>query len=241
MIEIKQFGKDISFADVLKIKSMTGVCEKHGETEFFSIFGRKPCCSKCNDEQDLEEKRKIEEARRRKFISLCHIPVELEGCTFDNYKASTHGQQELLAQVQSIADDFAGRIVVFLGSYGLGKSHLAVACLKKVGGLYLKASEMTRGYNALYPSDKEKVFNEWCAKRLLVIDEIGTGSVKDELPLLQDVIATRYDKHSPMILISNMNLNVFLDYVGGLIKSRLASLRGEYILFEGQDYRQLVS
>lgn len=205
-------------------------CCKHGMTEFYSVGCEESVCGKCHDER----KGNVSDFQASPVVD--GIPPELARCTFENFKTDTTERRVFCEQAKSFAESPSGRLVVFLGSYGLGKSHLAVACLKRVGGVYLKASEAARQYGGSFPNVKAQLFEQWCAKRLIVIDEIGTGRVKDELPILQDIIARRYDDKQPLLLVSNMSYRDFLDYVGGLIKSRLME-RGECIQFTGTDHR----
>jgi DNA replication protein DnaC len=134
-------------------------------------------------------------------------------------------------------------ILVILGGYGTGKTHLASSCLHiNTNGRYIDMPtleieiECSRDFSA--KENKASVLEKYIKPSLLVIDEIGRfQNPIAEKQALYYIINARYNKKLSTILVSNFNPKEFGEYVGNATTDRIAEKR---ILIElkGESYRQ---
>jgi DNA replication protein DnaC len=143
--------------------------------------------------------------------------------------------------------------LLFLGSVGVGKTHLTAAALNaKRSGWYSTMYEISATIRASYSARSEKteleIVNGLASVPLLVIDEIGrTKGSETELNWLSYIIDRRSASGLPIILSSNKHISCDCkkggcpdcidNYFGEDIISRLQE-HGSIIRFEGEDYRR---
>lgn len=224
----------------------TSTCEIHGEYESDGKrFLRTEFWSPCPD-CDAEEKTKAERKRiaameemerirtereRRKIeetLGKAAIPQKFIGRSFDGFIAESEEQRYALNIARKYANTFAARLeagqgMVFSGSPGTGKSHLAAAIMQAIMSehtcLYATAMDLVRAVRSTWRKDSDRseddVLGTFTAVDLLVIDEVGVQYGSDgEQNILYDVIDRRYCDIRPTILITNQGKSGFLHYIG---------------------------
>lgn len=113
--------------------------------------------------------------------------------------------------------------IVFLGSSGVGKTHLAVsigisAAKKRVSTYFIKCHELIQQLKkAKLENRLDDRLKHFCKYKLLIIDELGYLPIeKEDSKLFFQLIDMRYEKKST-ILTTNINFNnwddVFFDPV----------------------------
>lgn len=107
--------------------------------------------------------------------------------------------------------------IVFLGSSGVGKTHLAVsigitAAKKRYSTYFIKCHDLIQQLKrAKLENRLEARLKHFCKYKLLIIDELGYLPIeKDDAKLFFQLIDMRYEKRST-ILTTNINFNSWDD------------------------------
>lgn len=238
-------------------------CPRHGVfmSEGYGVFSTtRPIwthCPACEAQDKADQARRdAEEAARRKRAELesaigqAHIPARFVGRTLDGFKASTKEQQHAL----ETARDFLGRFdvhakrgttLVFSGSPGTGKSHLATAILQGLMpervGLYLTCMSLIRAIRNTWRRDSERSESQVLAvlrdTPLLVLDEIGVQyGTEGEQTILFDVLDLRYREMMPTVLLTNQNRAGLKEFLGERSFDRLIET-AKWVPFDWPSYR----
>lgn len=154
--------------------------------------------------------------RAGRALDAARIPVRFRECSFHNYYPKNdsqyfaHSFASRLAQEYPVVD--AG--LLFMGSVGVGKTHLAIAILKDLiekkgvtclfyeSGSLLKAIQDS--YNPISQTSEMRVLAPVYQAEVLVLDELGatvpTNWVRDTL---YQIINTRYNNKKVTIFTTN--------------------------------------
>jgi DNA replication protein DnaC len=107
--------------------------------------------------------------------------------------------------------------IVFLGSSGVGKTHLAIsigvaAAKKRYSTYFIKCHDLIQQLKkAKLENRLEARLKHFCKYKLLIIDELGYLPIeKDDAKLFFQLIDLRYEKRST-ILTTNINFNSWDD------------------------------
>jgi DNA replication protein DnaC len=216
--------------------------------------------------------RVAEECECRQTLKLSYsfgktrIPPKYEEATLESYDFRFPGADSSLAQAhlkaKRFADDYpammpAGRALMFSGSSGLGKTHLAVGILKVLvlekgcDGLFCYYQQLLKDIqNSWNPQTSttelqvlEPVFNA----EVLVLDDLGAVKPTDWVwDMVSMVLNTRYNNKRVTIVTTNFeNLPAAAagaamtlgDRIGDRMRSRLLEMCWE-VKMRGQDYRE---
>lgn len=132
--------------------------------------------------------------------------------------------------------------LVMIGNAGTGKTHLACAIVREVGGKYRTApdivEEMRRAKSFTANDTEADIIKYYGHVPLLVIDEIGRGiAATDEKYMLYQILNARYNTRRPTVLISNHKKADFLQYIGVAAADRLVE-SAEVWELNGESYRR---
>lgn len=151
--------------------------------------------------------------------------------------------------------------LVMYGDYGLGKSHLAGAiirraidyglrdCYFRVWPRYLARIQATwnrRNGDDDYGAESEaEIVDELTRGRLVAIDDLDKREFSKPdagawtRSILFDVVNTRYNTASPTVLTFNRRLDdrALLDYIGAAVLDRIVQQAYDVIEFRGPSYR----
>jgi DNA replication protein DnaC len=236
-------------------------CPKHGDYMSIMITGRESQCPKCVDELlKSEYKRDVAKtatenisAKANVVFSRAAIPPRFTGRTLENYQPTCDEAKKALEVAKCYANEFEGvlangRNLMFVGSVGSGKTHLATGIANQV---------MTQGYSALFASvisavrkvketyrrDAEQseanAIKSLIDPDLLILDEVGVQFGTDaEKIILFEIINGRYEHMKPTILISNLGLDGLGEYLGDRVIDRLREGGGKAVIFNWPSYRR---
>lgn len=214
-------------------------------------------CPDCEERRQADEaKAKAEAAARQAqaeieyLMDQAAIPARFAGRSLDNFKAATPQQLSALSIAREYAENFErhsekGDMLVFMGSPGTGKSHLATSILQalmpKRCGLYVTCMGMIRAIRATWRKDSEKseaeVLSMLESVPLLVIDEIGVQYDTDgEKTLIFEVLDRRYRQLMPTILLTNQSKSGLKDFLGERAFDRLTET-AKWVVFDWPSYR----
>lgn len=144
------------------------------------------------------------------------IPLLFRKCSFGSYHAASPTQRWAFDYAQNLVKEYpdVGRGLLFMGSVGVGKTHLAVAilrdliekkgvpCLFYESGSLLKAIQDS--YNPVSETSEMRVLAPVYQAEVLLLDELGatvpTSWVRDTL---YQIINTRYMNRKLTIFTTN--------------------------------------
>ncbi len=240
---------------------MTGNCDKHGDFEQkkIQLLPGHEILSKCpeclaEEEAEFNKVTAAEEAEKvEKQYEKYAIPQRFRECSIDNYKVNTVDQERAFASVNkyiSLFENLPVSYPLFLtGSYGTGKTHLAIAIMKKLisagkikSAYYSTTMRMIRDIRGSYHHKSElteqEVIDKYINKDLLVLDEVGlqVGTDNEKL-LIYEVLNGRYEDMKPTILISNLPYIELKDYLGARVIDRLKGKGGVLAVFDWESER----
>ena len=149
-------------------------------------------------------------------LDAARIPPRFRECSFHNYYPKNDSQYFAHSFASRLVDDYPAveTGLLFMGSVGVGKTHLAIAVLKELvekkgvtclfyeSGSLLKAIQDS--YNPVSQTSEMRVLAPVYQAEVLVLDELGatvpTNWVRDTL---YQIINTRYNNKKLTIFTTN--------------------------------------
>lgn len=194
--------------------------------------------------------------KQEETVKSTHVelPKRYRKCTLDNYTLDNIKAQNFAHAVcQKYLNNFkerfdVGGCLIMSGSCGTGKTHLSCAiasavALKGYEVLYTKVYDVVGSIKATWSNNgttEQQAINEYCKPDLLIIDEIGVqfGSETEKL-LLFRVLNKRYENEQTTIIISNLDTQGLIDYLGERLVDRFTENGGINIAFDWDSHRGL--
>jgi DNA replication protein DnaC len=149
-------------------------------------------------------------------LDAARIPPRFRRCSFHNYYPKHESQYFAHSFASRLVDDYpaAETGLLFMGSVGVGKTHLAIAVLKEliekkgVAGLFYESGSLLKAiqdsYNPVSQTSEMRVLAPVYQAEVLVLDELGasvpTNWVRDTL---YQIINTRYNNNRLTIFTTN--------------------------------------
>jgi DNA replication protein DnaC len=213
--------------------------------------------------------------REQKRLAAAHIPERYRHYTLDGYETAFPGAHATLGQalltarkfVDAYPVDTAGKGLLFTGSIGVGKTHLAVGVLRRliqergVRGLFCDYRELLKSiqnsYNPQVQTTELELLRPVFAAEVLVLDDLGAQKpnewVWDTVAL---ILNSRYNDKLTTIITTNYpdlpagggsqneaeraaREQSLGDRIGDRMRSRLAEMCVR-IEMTGNDFRQTV-
>ena len=159
----------------------------------------------------------VHERKLYLLLRKAKIPARYEACTFENYKPS--GELFLAYNtagrfVDLYPGENDGTGILFTGSIGTGKTHLATAILRKltlekgVPALFCGYRELlksiTNSYNPSVEATELEILQPVFDAEVLVIDELGAAKMSEWVAeTVALILNTRYNDKRTTILTTN--------------------------------------
>jgi DNA replication protein DnaC len=211
--------------------------------------------------------------REERRLAAAHIPERYRHCSLDTYETAFRGANPSLAKALMSARKFAetypvdtaGNGLLFVGTAGLGKTHLAVSVLQRlvqergVRGLFCDYRELLKNiqnsYNPQVNTTELELLKPVFAAEVLVLDDLGAQKPNDWVwDTVALILNTRYnDKQSTIITTNYLDLPAgggaktdaeraareltLGDRIGDRMRSRLAEMCIR-VEMTGKDFRQ---
>jgi DNA replication protein DnaC len=192
------------------------------------------------------------------LLLKARIPKRYENCHFNTYKANSIAQQQALKLATDLAmgyhPNFDERGLLFMGTVGVGKTHLAVSILKGLiergfdclfyeFGSLLK--EIQDSYNPVSQTSEMGVLAPVYQTEVLVLDELGAAKPTDWVrDTMAQIINARYNDKKLTIFTTNYldarkneREETLEDRIGVRLRSRLYEMC-RTVSIEGEDHRR---
>jgi DNA replication protein DnaC len=225
----------------------SAVCQSCSGTgwEFVIDKGVRPC--RCRSQK-----------RRANLLADSRIPSLYSQSTLQTYQPSTGNLSQLRAfnYAHTLVRDYpiVDRGLLFTGSVGVGKTHLAIAILKGliekgISGRFYEyrglLKEIQSSYNPNTNTTEMEILAPLFECEVIVLDELGASRpsewVQDTIGL---IINARYNERKLTILTTNYldehqssKDETLGDRIGTRLRSRLYEMC-KTVLVEGEDYRR---
>jgi len=184
------------------------------------------------------------------------LPKRYDGFHFGNFKPQNESQTVALKRAMTFAMEYPAvdRGLLFMGSVGVGKTHLAVSILKGLNergfsclfyefGSLLK--EIQDSYNVQTQASELAVLAPVLNVDVLVLDELGASKPTDWVrDTMAHVINTRYNEKKFTVFTTNYfderpnsREETLEDRIGVRVRSRLYEMC-KSVPMDGKDYRK---
>lgn len=183
------------------------------------------------------------------------VPRRYLNCHFNSYEPKTPSQTAAARYAMQFTQDFPAvdRGLLFMGSVGVGKTHLAVSILKGLTergfsplfyefGSLLK--EIQDSYNSYTQTSELAVLSPVLRAEVLVLDELGASKPTDWVKdTMAHIINSRYNDNKPTIFTTNYldtrtgSEETLEDRIGVRLRSRLFEMC-RTIHIDGDDHRR---
>jgi DNA replication protein DnaC len=215
-----------------------------------------------------------EMVREERRLGAAHIPERYRGCSLDAYSIFREADPSLARAlrtartfVEAYPVDTAGKGLLFTGSIGVGKTHLAVGVLQRlvqergVRGLFCDYRELLKNiqnsYNPQVHTTELELLKPVFAAEVLVLDDMGAQKPNEWVwETVALILNSRYnDKLSTIITTNYPDLppgngaktdperaareQTLGDRIGERMRSRLAEMCVR-VEMTGEDFRQTV-
>lgn len=250
----------------LEIRQVKTMCPLHGEylanqvwlSGHIKEISECPECFKLKQAQKAieEEKARKEEAERnrKQRIVETRMPLEYQTKDFSTFIQETDSQKAAFKLARRFVKGWekakaGGYGLLFLGSCGTGKTHLACAImielLKEYAfsyPRYYKASEIFSSVRSTYQAgsttNEEETLKFFSSIQLLVIDEVGVQKGSEaEKRILFSILDNRVTSNKPTILMSNLGPKALEELLGDRLYDRVRS-KCVPMLFAGPSMRK---
>jgi DNA replication protein DnaC len=199
----------------------------------------------------------MESSRTDRVLKEARIPKRYEHCDLSSYLPTNPSQKTAKMFVQSFLDKYpqVENGLLFLGTCGVGKTHLSVSLLKQViiekgdGGLFYDFRDLLReiqaSWNSASQTSEWEVLRPVLEAKVLVLDELGANKPTEWVrDTIAHIINCRYNDKKLTIFTSNFLDNperageeTLTDRIGMRLRSRLYEMCRE-IEISGVDFRK---
>jgi DNA replication protein DnaC len=196
---------------------------------------------------------------RTKLQEAARIPRRYEECSLANYQPANNNGSQLGAfnHAYRLAREYpaVSRGLLFMGTCGVGKTHLSVAILRElmekkgVPCLFYECGSLLKeiqdSYNPISQTSELRVLTPVFEAEVLVLDELGATKPTDWVrDTLMQVINSRYNDRKLTIFTTNYlderhteREEILEDRIGVRLRSRLYEMC-KTVRIEGEDYRR---
>lgn len=240
------------------IRTREDYCFHHGSYTAQSLTGTywTPCPSCEAEHRAHEERIAYERAKANETAALpralerAGIPPRYLDRTIDSFDAAVTAEALLVkAMAQAFVASFgerltSGRSLLFLGSPGTGKTHLACGIARALLEAHysVQYSTLLRAVREVKAAwgrrDEAQVVARFTEPDLLILDELGVQhGTAFEQHVIFDVMNERYEHRKPSLLIGNIAEGDLVMALGDRVVDRLREDNTDVAYFTWPSYR----
>lgn len=173
------------------------------------------------------------------WLKRMGVPTILLEASLQTFRTETEADKKALSICAEFAKVRKG-FLVMTGALGDGKSFLAVATLRAIGGgRYITHNDLQFNMRKGYRDPQAEDWLEKCrATKCLVLDDVGfsLGGVDDQ-PMLHHILDHRHNEQLPTIITSNLTLAEVQNRLGPRMEERWKQSLFQHIAFTGPSHR----
>ena len=192
------------------------------------------------------------ECEVEKRLLTAGVPENMRHCGFGNFVPATKSQTLALKKAQEFSDPATVGFFTLAskvddtdeGSFGIGKSHLAVAILRQWAYtssslLFITQSEFLTKLRRTYRDDDAPDIVALLKRvKLLVMDEVGVSvGGRDEGPTLHEIWNFRYGAKLKTVFTTNKSKEAFKQIIGPRMSDRMREAMFSYSEIDGKSGR----
>jgi len=198
-----------------------------------------------------------DDVRMQRLILGARIPKRYQHCDLESYLPNDPSQKKAKADVVRFIEKYPLIDVglLFLGSCGVGKTHLAVSLLKQIilekgdFGLFYDFRDLLReiqgSWNGISQTSELEILRPVLSADVLVLDELGANKPTEWVrDTIAHIINCRYNEKKLTVFTSNYpdapsqpEEETLTDRIGARMRSRLYEMC-KVIEIRGKDFRR---
>ena len=184
--------------------------------------------AKVNDYEKMQEK--IADEKRNVEYRTSGVPEKFWNDSFDTFVVNNDEEQYAKNIAVSFSYSPENKVLVFCGSNGVGKTHLATSIIREYGGEYITSSMLCLKYDSAIgykaKMSREEIIEHYISSPLLVIDDCCKYFLNSDLEkfILLTIICGRYENGKPTVLVSNAKKKDFIDFLGQAVFDRFTEV-----------------
>lgn len=178
--------------------------------------------------------RRFDEQAAERFAQVAAIPLRFTNASLSDFVAFDDVQQNAFMQICKWAIEVKEGDAPWLllsGTWGTGKSHLACAALNSLRdakGLevrFVACIDLVKAVQGTYKSkdgiSEAQIVADLARIDVLCLDDVAAVPSAFEAKLLTQILDARYRNDLPTLIVTNLGINKFDEYVGHLVASRI--------------------
>jgi DNA replication protein DnaC len=178
------------------------------------------------------------------YLRQAGVPPKYVPCSFENFKTG-RSFEKAFNLCQGYVGDPSSSLFIY-GSYGTGKTHMAVAIARELllqGRKVVFTSvprllfEIRKAFQEDTRETEAVYVEKYSSCEFLVLDDFGLEKATEWARQTMDYIIYQRDNLlKPVVITSNLSLDEIARKIDGRIASRIAGM-GRIIQFNGPDFR----
>lgn len=165
------------------------------------------------------------ECKLKRLLDYSNLGERFFEKTFETYQANNNNIKAFETAKRFVQNfetaNSRGTGIIFYGSYGVGKTHLACSIANELiklqksvifGSTIKLFGIIKKSYNNEIEQDESKIISEFIDCDVLIIDDLGKEKPSEwVLEKLYYIINERYEHNKPIIITTNFSENQLID------------------------------